>query len=205
MARAIPNHGNNNYQAINSGPVSRRLAKESTEKFENLFVKEKHELAEDAVYRDLGKKTEKRRLGENPHKLIIEQKYHRNGFQARTAIFESDDDREASNQAWQKSSKGKVKFDLDQKQKVANSVNLKTKPQPKVLEERVSKLEAKLAELEKGILENKFAYNPNVSFPESIAGKKQFQESNSNYQAHKKSYSSMIADLSNSSNRIGLA
>lgn len=212
MSRGIPNHGNLHKQAGNLGPLSRRAQSKSQEEFSNLFLKESvtnaKAKADDAVFKVVGKvvdQTKNPKLGENPH-VVDSFKYSRNSFQARTAMKDQDSKlAQKVDNAWQeksaqtKSNKGQRKFvTLDNDPIKANA------PAAESMQETISRLEARVSRLEEQVVQDRFTSNPKVSFPESVAQRKNLGHADANYQAHGKSYSSMIQDLGKTTNRIAL-
>lgn len=213
MSRGIPNHGNLNNQASNLGPLSRRAQTKSQEEFSNLFLKENaakvKAKADDAVFKVVGKVVDQAKnpkLGENPH-VVDSFKYSRNSFHARTAMKDQGSELgQKIDSAWQeksaqtKSNKGQRKFvTLDNDPIKANA------PAAESMQETISRLEARVSRLEEQVVEDRFTSNPKVSFPESAIQKKNLSHADANYQAHGKSYSSMIQELGKTTNRIGLA
>lgn len=209
MGNGIPNRSNYANQAGNSGPLSRRAQSQKKNDFSNLFLKEnstQKQEVEDAVFRTVGKIVNQPKLGENPHQ-VDSFKYSRNSFHAREAMKANDsvlgkkvDDLWKDKSAQTKSDKTKRSFvTLD------NDPIKPEAPAAESMQETISKLEARVARLEEQVVQDRFTSNPKVSFPEAALQSKNLGHADANYQAHGKSYSSMIQSLGNTTNRIASA
>jgi hypothetical protein len=209
MGNGIPNRSNYANQASNSGPLSRRAQSQKKNDFSNLFLKEnptQKQEVEDAVFRTVGKIVNQPKLGENPHQ-VDSFKYSRNSFHAREAMKANDsvlgkkvDDLWKDKSAQNKSDKTKRSFvTLD------NDPIKSEAPAAESIQETISKLEARVARLEEQVVQDRFTSNPKVSFPEAAIQSKNLGHTDANYQAHGKSYSSMIQSLGNTTNRIASA
>lgn len=206
MSRGIPNHGDFARQAGNLGPLSRRAQNKKQEDFSNLFLKgnssQKQEV-EDAVFRTVGKIVDKPKLGENPHE-VDSFKYHRSGFQAHQNLKNRQEQLgQKVDNAWgEKSAQTK-----SSQRKFVTLDNEPIKPEAPAAEsmqETISRLEQRVSQLEEQVIGDRFTSNPKVSFPESVSGSKNLRHADANYQAHGKSYSSLIQDLGKTTNRIAL-
>lgn len=207
MRSGIPNHGDFTNKAANLGPLSRRAQNQNQDKFSNLFLKEnstQKEDVQDAVFRTVGKIVDQPKLGESPH-LVDSFKYSRNNFQARERLKTSEQESgDKVETAWHgqaaKSKAANRKFtSLDNDPIKADA------PAAESIQETISRLEQRVASLEEQVIGDRFTSNPKVSFPESVAQSKNLKHGDANYQAHGKSYSSMLSDLGRTTNRIGLA
>jgi hypothetical protein len=207
MSRGIPNHDQFNRQAANLGPLSRRAQAQKKEEFSNLFLKESiaqaKAKADDAVFKVVGKVVDEAKnpkLGENPH-VVDQFKYSRNSYQAHQQMKDMKAKKASvSSQKQDPQTKStKRKFATLDNDPISQKA-----PAAENMQEKISRLEARVSQLEEQVIQDRFTSNPKVSFPESLAYSRNMRHFDANYQAHGKAYSSMVADLKSTTNRIAL-